>query len=137
MGGSHTGLREEHTGPGGWRAAGHGVAESQTRLRDRTTGLQRERREKTEQTQYLKRFPKQMKTVKPHIQKASQISNRVNTGEKHIHRHILVKLMKNRFFFSPGAPVSCKGTTVRMLTDFYTEMMAGWGRWKDILKVRK
>ena len=68
------------------RAPGAGVLQatgwqSQTRLSDRTTGPQRERTEKTEQTQYLKRFPEQMKTVKPHIQKASQISNRVNTGK--------------------------------------------------------
>lgn len=73
--------------------------------------------------------------------KKPRTSQTVNTDkkEKNIHWHILVKLKQSRgvlFFFSHGAPF-LKGTTVRMLTDFYTEMMADWGRWKDNRKVQK
>ena len=46
---------------------------------------------------YLKKSPKQMKNIKPHIQKALQISEL--TQKTTIHRHILVKLKKSKGVF--------------------------------------
>lgn len=65
----------------------------------------------------------------------SSANLRVNTENNHPQAHSGKTEEKQRCF-SHTEPF-LKGATVSMLTDFYTEMMAAWGRWKDILKVQK
>lgn len=46
---------------------------------------------------YPKKSPKQTKNIKPHIQKALQVSELIQ--KKTIHRHILVKLKNSKGVF--------------------------------------
>ena len=83
--------------PWGLRARHDFEAEQQQGEKDSWTEPQKEKREKMEQTSIWRNLPKQTKNIKPHIQKALQVSELIQ--KKTIHRHILVKLKNSKGVF--------------------------------------
>lgn len=86
-------------GPGGWRAAGpRGRRVGDDGSVTEQQGPQRERKRDGADpiSEEISRTDEDRKATHSGVTNLKQSKYR---GEKHIHRHILVKLMKNRFFF--------------------------------------